>query len=41
MEKKLNFDVSETEKEILEYLWENPQGVLSREMLEYFNEKDR
>lgn len=39
MEKKLNFDVSETEKEILEYLWENPQGVLSREMLEYFNEK--
>lgn len=39
MEKKLNFDVSETEKEILEYMWEKPQGVLSREMLEYFNEK--
>lgn len=39
MDKKLNFDVSETEREILEYLWENPQGVLSREMLEYFNEK--
>ena len=38
MDKKLNFDVSETEREILEYLWENPQGVLSREMLEYFNE---
>lgn len=26
MDKKMNFDVSETEKEILEYLWENPQG---------------
>lgn len=38
MNQKLNFDVSETEREILEYLWENPQGVLSREMLEYFNE---
>lgn len=38
MDKKLNFDVSETEREILEYLWENPQGVLSRELLEYFNE---
>lgn len=38
MDKKLNFDVSETEKEILSYLWENPQGVLSREMLDYFNE---
>lgn len=38
MDKKLNFDVSETEREILEYLWENPQGVLSRGMLDYFNE---
>lgn len=38
MNQKLSFDVSETEKEILEYLWENPQGVLSREMLDYFNE---
>lgn len=38
MEKKLTFDVSETEREILEYLWENPHGVLSREMLDYFNE---
>ena len=39
MNQKLSFDVSETEKEILEYLWENPQGVLSREMLDYFNEE--
>lgn len=38
MDKRLNFDVSETEREILEYLWENPQGVLSREILDYFNE---
>lgn len=37
MEKKSTFEVSETEREILEYLWENPQGLLSREILEYFD----
>lgn len=38
MEKKFIFDVSETEKEILEYLWENPAGVKFREIMDYFNE---
>lgn len=38
MEKKTIFDVSETEKEILEYLWENPAGAKFREIMDYFNE---
>lgn len=33
----MTFDVSGSEREILEYLWENPQGMKSRDMLEYFN----
>jgi len=35
---KMNFDVSDSEKEVLEYLWENPQGMRSRDILAYFNE---
>ena len=38
MERKFIFDVSDTEKEILEYLWENPEGMKFREILNYFNE---
>lgn len=38
MEKKYIFEVSDTEKEILEYLWENPDGVKFREIFDYFNE---
>jgi len=34
----MNFDVSGSEKEVLEYLWENPQGMGSRDILAYFNE---
>lgn len=34
----MNFDVSGSEKEVLEYLWKNPQGMRSRDILAYFNE---
>ena len=34
----MNFDISGSEKEVLEYLWENPQGMRSRDILSYFNE---
>jgi len=38
MERKFIFEVSDTEKEILEYLWENPSGMKFREILDYFND---
>lgn len=35
------YDVSNTEREILEYLWENNDTVRSRDLLEVFNEKGK
>lgn len=31
-----HFDISETEMEIMDYLWDNPEGVKFRDVMEYF-----
>lgn len=38
MKKLLEYEVSETEREILEYLWENPQGVIFKDIVIHFND---
>ena len=36
---KIKYELSKSEEEIMEYIWENKEGVTSKTVMEEFNEK--
>ena len=36
---KIKYELSKSEEEIMEYIWENKEGVTSKIVMEEFNEK--